>query len=128
MNCINFIVPVSSVTITAGDNNAFVIDEKQSKDIECVVSRALPAATILWYKEPTNFIDNIRVLETTQNITMNPDGTYRTTNQLTYLAKREDNAMRIFCVANSSDGLVKSASTPSLDIKCEFGKKVHSIN
>lgn len=116
-------VPALPVLLNTTSNKDVVLDENQSSDIGCFVSRAYPAAVISWYKNnrtQDNLHDDIRVLETKSVVVKNSDDTYKTTSYYSYIAQREDNEMRIYCAVNNTGELTLSVPTSPLDIKCEF--------
>lgn len=93
------------MTSPSNKSSSLMIDEGVSFELECLVTRALPAAdtSILWYKDnktPSNIYDDIRVLATYTEISNNSDNTYSTTSKLRYVAISPDNGMRLYCVSN----------------------------
>lgn len=114
-------VEVSSIKIPTQANSSFVtVDSGKTTNLSCVVERALPAATLLWYtdnKTPNDLNDDIQIPAYQFVFQENIDKTFITTSKLTYIGKAEDNGINIYCRANN--GSVVS-NKQLLNVKCKF--------
>lgn len=108
--CLNFTVPVTSVTLTPYSTTVIV---GHQINLTCTTSYCNPPANITWYKSTTDITSQ----STFTRIALN--GSVKTTSQLLSRVVKTDNGQDVFCIASNTPSLSVKSMVYTLTVLCK---------